>query len=825
MSFLNIMEKLTKLLFAGIIIISVIVGQSSFASDRKILFNDGWKFHRGSAANAEQENYNDSKWRTLDLPHDWSMDPTPVQRNGITIGPFSKYNEGGMSGADIGQTLGGEGWYRKEFTVAPEDSEKIVVLYIEGAYNQSEVFVNGKKVYFNPYGYTSYKVNITDYCGPAGTPNTIAIRVLNVGENSRWYAGSGLYRNVWLIKTDKIHLDEWDTFVRLSQLKKRDAEIKVSTIVHNESIKNAVADVRLKIYSPEGKEVAESLQKVNVSASGKVDVEFSLNIPKAELWSVETPALYTAEIALSTGGESDTMTIPFGIRTIEFSADKGFLLNGKMLKLKGGCIHHDNGLLGAAAIDRAEEKKVELLKANGYNAVRCAHNQVSEFFLDACDRLGMLVIHETFDQWQKQKRGNDYHQFFDEWSDSDLIASVRRDRNHPSIIMWSIGNEIEQRADQPEGDIIAKRLVRTIREYDDSRFTTVGANDFWDRRRFKWDNDAYRAFQNVDVAGYNYVWWKYESDHAAYPERIIYGSESYPMDAAINWNLVEKHPYAIGDFVWTAIDYLGEAGLGHVLELAEGEHNPQFMGWPWYNAWCGDIDFCGDKKPQSYYRDVVWREREISMAVRPPVAQGKKEVVNGWGWTDELLTWNWPGLEGQTMRVNVYSRSPKVRLYQDGKLIGEKETGKENYTATFEVPYKPGELKAVNVGKNKEQASIIFKTTGEPVSIRLSADRSKIKANKNDLSYVKIELVDKDGNLVPDADLKVTVKCEGAGSVIAAGNAAPNDMESFRSMTPKTFRGKAMAIVQPAGDKAGEIKLTVSAEGLGETTLTINSEQ
>ncbi|MDL2241829.1 DUF4982 domain-containing protein, partial [Bacteroidales bacterium OttesenSCG-928-L03] len=317
-----------------------------------------------------------------------------------------------------------------------------------------------------------------------------------------------------------------------------------------------------------------------------------------------------------------------------------------------------------------------------------------------------------------------------------------------------------------------------------------------------------------------YMWWKYETDHQAYPDRIIYGSESYPKDAALNWNLVEKYPCIIGDFVWTAIDYLGEAGLAHALELGEGEHNPQFLGWPWYNAWCGDIDLCGEKKPQSYYRDIVWREREIALAVRRPVAPGKKEVVNGWGWTDELLSWNWEGLEGQPMRVHVYSRSPKVRLYLNDKLIGEKETDKESYTAVFEVPYEAGTLKAVNLNKKKEGTSMILKTAGRPASIRLTADRTAIKANKDDLSYVKIELVDKAGTLVPDADIPVRISCSGNGKILASGNAAPDDMHSFRSLNPKTFRGKAVAIVQPE-EKAGEIHLTVSAEGLEEETITI----
>lgn len=812
------------LLLISLIISLFLIGANlnMSASQRKTSFDSNWKFHRGSVANAEQPEYNDSKWRLLDLPHDWSVEPAPIQKEGIVIGPFSKVNEGGAGGADTGQTLGGEGWYRKEFTIDQQDSDKLLTLYFEGVYNQSEIWVNGKKVSFNPYGYTSYKIDITPYCNAPGISNTIAVKVVNEGQNSRWYSGSGIYRHVWLMKTDKIHLDTWDTFVDASEIQGKDANINFATTIHNQIKEPKSGELKLRILSPEGKEVLSTIQ--NTELTNNLLVSISHKIKNPQLWSVDNPVLYTAELSISSNGKQyDKISIPFGIRTISFSAKEGFLLNGKSLKLKGGCVHHDNGLLGAAAIDRAEEKKVELLKANGYNAVRCAHNQVSEAFLAACDRLGILVIHETFDQWQKSKRDNDYHQYFDEWSDKDLAASVRRDRNHPSIIMWSIGNEIEQRSDSI-GMIIAKRLVETVKKYDTSRYTTVGANDFWDRRAqgFTWDKDSHRAFQNVDVAGYNYVSQKYESDHDAYPERVIYGSESYPKEAAQNWNLVEKHPYIIGDFVWTAIDYIGEAGLGHALELGEGERDSQFMGWPWYNAWCGDIDFCGDKKPQSYYRDILWREREISMAVRRPVAEGKKEVVNGWGWTDELLSWNWKGLEGKPMRVNIYSRSPKVRLYLNDKLIGEKETGKEDYTATFEVPYTQGILKAVNINKEKEAAETILKTVGNPSAIRLVADRNKIKANKNDLSYIKIEIVDENGNIVPDTNLPVNIECKGDGSVIASGNASYDDMKSFRSLTPNTFRGKAIVIVQP-NDKAGKIGLTVSAEGLNSSYIEIET--
>lgn len=797
----------------------------AYASERKVCMNSQWKFHRGCIANAEQPTFNDSGWRVLDLPHDWSMEPVPVQREGITVGPFSRMSIGG---ADTGQTVGGEGWYRKEFVIRPEDADKIISIYFEGAYNQTEVWINGQKACFNPYGYMPFKININKYCHAPGIPNTIAVKVINEGLNSRWYAGSGIYRHVWLIKTDKVYLDEWDTFVDASQVKKNKATVNIQTILHNANKAEVNRNLNIRIISPQGKEVYATTRQMTVAGESNAPLSLSFEIKKPELWSVDTPYLYTAQLSVqsdkdkSGNQETDQIVLPFGIRTIEFNAEKGFLLNGKPMKLKGGCLHHDNGLLGAVAINRAEERKVELMKANGYNAVRCAHNLPSEYFLQACDRLGLLVIDEVFDQWQQAKRPQDYHRYFDEWCERDMATMVRRDRNHPSVIMWSIGNEIAERADEPTGDVIAKKLISTIRKYDTTRPATAAVNAFWDRRHFSWEKDSERAFRNLDVSGYNYQWKEYEKDHAQFPARVMYGSESVPKEAAQNWNLIDRNPYLIGDFVWTALDYLGEAGLAHTLELAPGEHNPQFMGWPWYNAWCGDIDFCGDKKPQSYYRDVLWKRRDISLAVQPPVAEGKKEVINYWGWKSEQVSWNWKGMEGRTMTVHVYSRSPKVRLYLNNRLIGEKEVSTDNYTASFEVPYEPGQLKAVNVKGKKETASAELITTGSPTKIRLSADRSRIKADKNDLSYVKIEILDKDGNLIPDCNIPLEIKCSGKGAVIAAGNGSADDMKSFRSLQPNAFRGRAIAIVQPHTEK-GNINLTVSAKGLPEAGISIET--
>ncbi|WP_303012361.1 glycoside hydrolase family 2 TIM barrel-domain containing protein [uncultured Bacteroides sp.] len=810
-------ESSVRKLAVSTLLLGFIAGGS--ASERKTCMNGNWKFHRGCIANAEQASFDDTRWRTLDLPHDWSMEPVPVQREGITTGPFSRMSIGGP---DTGQTVGGEGWYRKEFVVGPEDAGKIISLYFEGAYNQAEVWINGRKACFNPYGYIPFKIDVNPYCNAPGIPNTIAVKVINEGLNSRWYAGSGIYRHVWMVKTDKVYLDEWDTFVDASEVKGKKATVRLHTILHNSGGEKAAGDLHIRILSPQGKEVCSATRPISAAGKSDIPLSFTFDIGKPELWSVDTPSLYTACLSVKSGGLSDEITVPFGIRTIEFSAEKGFLLNGKPLKLKGGCLHHDNGLLGAVAIDRAEERKVELMKANGFNAVRCSHNLPSEYFLQACDRLGLLVIDEVFDQWQQAKRPQDYHRFFDEWSEHDLSVMIRRDRNHPSIIMWSIGNEIAERADEPAGEAIAKRLVATIRKYDTSRAITAAVNSFWDRRHFSWEKDSERAFRNLDVSGYNYQWKEYEKDHERFPQRIMYGSESVPKEAAQNWNLIDKNPYLIGDFVWTALDYLGEAGLAHTLELAPGEQSPQFMGWPWYNAWCGDIDLCGDKKPQSYYRDILWKRREISLAVQPPVAEGKREDVNFWGWRNELLSWNWKGMEGRPMTVRVYSRSPKVRLYLNNRLIGEKETAPDTYTATFTVPYEPGQLKAVNMKSKKEAASTELNTAGSPASIRLTADRLEIKADKNDLAYVKIEILDKDGNPVPDCDIPVHIKCSGKGSIIASGNGSADDMESFRSLNPRVFRGKAIVILQPETE-SGIIRLTVSAQGLPDASVSITA--
>lgn len=848
-------------------------------AQRKQSLDIGWKFHRGGVINAESTDFDDTKWKSVTVPHDFSMDAvfdtldyrqTNKDWSNVQIGPFSRLSVGDW---DTGQTVGGEGWYRKTFFLPIQGNASLdtylsqtnVNLRFDGVYNQSEVWVNGVKAATNVYGYMPFVVNLNkildDKKNRAESNErlvTVVVKAVNAGLNSRWYAGSGMFRHVWLEATDKLHLDEWNTYVDASELinKGKDANVKLFAKVFNDGIQSAFGQLCIDILDAAGTMVAHGETEFTASAhqTEGVDVTTEVTVKAPTLWSVSNPYRYTAKVYITKSGEEkDALHIPFGIRTISFSAKDGFRLNGAPIKLHGGCVHHDNGLLGAAGIDRAEVRKVELLKAQGYNAVRCSHNLPTEAFLNACDSLGLLVIDEVFDQWEEAKRHNDYSQYFKRDHMKDMALMVRRDRNHPSVIMWSIGNEIAQRADIPRGKEIALELNHAANSHDHTRPTTLAVNSFWDRPQFKWETDSYRAFENVEVGGYNYEWRHYETDHDSFPDRIMYGSESYPKEMAQNWNLVDKHPYIIGDFVWTAIDYLGEAGLGHALERSDNRWI-QFLSWPWFNAWCGDLDLIGDKKPQSFYRDVLWSRTPIAMAVRPAVVDGEREDVNGWGWTAEENHWNWykqaystkeylpvdirpenyqttnvignirhnvNGHRSDSLRVNVYSRAPMVQLLINDSIVGERATDAETYTATFTVAYEPGTLKAQTVPQTKKEIveTVEFTTALRPARIVLKADRTSISSSHNDLSYIEVCIEDEEGHLCPTVEVPVEITFSGKAKVIA-GTGHPYDMHSFRSLHPTTFRGKALIIVQPQ-DEEGSVNLAVRAKGLKEAQLTI----
>ena len=794
-------------------------------------FDEGWRFIKDSLSGAESPDFNDSSWRIIDVPHDWSIEDLQGQNGEDIIGPFDK------SAIDKGTSaylVGGIGWYRKNFTIREEDKDKIAYLQFDGVYMNSDVWLNGKHLGFHPYGYTPFYYNITSYLNPPGQSNVVALRVKNEGMNSRWYSGSGIYRHVWLTLVNPVHIDvSGGLYITTPLITENSAEVKVATTLVNSGNSDESIVLLTELFDPSGKLASTIISNSTVDSgqSKEITQEIPVNMPF--LWSIDKPNLYRAKVSVIINNKVvDDLATHFGIRSIKINAQNGFTINGKSIEMTGGCIHHDNGPLGAASIDRAEERKIEVLKNNGFNAIRTAHNPPSPALLDACDRLGMVVINEIFDVWETAKRNQDYHLFFREWWQRDVESWVKRDRNHPSVIIWSIGNEIRETFDT-SGLRIARNLTGEVRRFDQARWVTECFNDFaWMRgQKSKWD-DIPEHLALFDLIGYNYAYKRYEEDHVKYPDRVMVGTETNPPLALENFEMAKKHPYVIGYFVWTATDNLGEAGRGlpQLREIVPDTNQTTAIGrgfsrdiWPAYTNFQGDIDFIGNRKVPSFYQHVVWGKSKVEMFVHRPIPEGKTEVTSNWGFPDELKSWNWAGHEGEKLRVHIYTRSQQIKLKLNGKLVGEQklEQGK-SITATFEVPYEAGKLIAHCYDNGKETASQSLETTGKPTAVRLIADRDKIKADRNDLSYVRAEIIDSDGNIVPDADdIMVNFEITGKGGIAGVGNGNPRDMTSFQQPKKKTYQGICLAIVRPEKTR-GKINIRATAEGLKEASLTIS---
>ena len=847
------MRKRRLINFIGLISICLIVNFScststkETANQRTVSFDENWRFLKDSIAGAEDIAFNDSNWRILDLPHDWSIEDLPVQIKDSISGPFSKASIGKMG---TGYTVGGTAWYRKSFTIDKADGDKTAYLQFDGIYMNSDIWINGKHLGNHPYGYTSFWYDITSYLNPAGEANIVAVQVKNEGLNARWYSGSGIYRHTWLTLVNKVHIAPWGVYITTPEASEKKANVEIVTNVTNSGSKDLQITCVTKILDQYGAEVGKSLIEPTVPAGTSLELKQVVMVENPSLWSIEKPDLYHAQMELLINNKvEDKFTTAFGIRTIKFDPQTGFTLNGKTIKLKGGCFHHDNGPLGAAAIDRAEERKIELLKKAGFNAIRCSHNPPSPYLLDVCDRLGMLVIDEAFDMWEQSKMAGaaaffglkgtkitieDYSRFFKESWQKDIQSMVQRDRNHPSIIMWSIGNEIWEAADT-SGLRIARNLVNEVKKYDLTRAVTEAHVDLGASFGGKstWEDRA-PHLALLDVIGYNYAFSMYREDNKKHPERIMYASEFMPPLSLQNWQSVEDLPYVIGNFSWTAMDYLGEAGTG-VPRLVDIKPNEsardlqagimQFFNansWPMVVNFQGDIDLIGNPKTAYYYQHVVWREHKLSMVVHKPIPYGKKEITSPWGFPDELKSWNWEGHEGSKMRVHVYTRSKLVKLELNGKPVGEQAVDdSKSITATFEVPYEPGTLTARSFDNGVETASETIKTVGKPAAIRLSADRSTIKADRNDLSYVMVEIIDAEGNVIPDADdIMVNFEISGNGEIAGVGSGNPTDISGFQQPRKKSWQGRCLAIVRPKG-AAGKIVLNTRADGLKEASVEI----
>lgn len=809
-------------------------------TNRDRLINNDWRFLRDSVSGAELPHYGDSNWLTVDLPHDFSIMDLMGEDSKEQIGPFSTKSPNGNG---TGHTIGGTGWYHKSFVLDKADANKSVALKFDGVYMETEVWVNGQKAGIHKNGYTPFWFDITKMLNPAGESNVIAVKVENLGANSRWYSGSGLYRNVHLIVTEPVHLSIWGTKITTPEATSDKALVEVEVTAQNDKENEVEAEITINVKDSKGENAGSSTQNIVLPAKSEKTAKSEINLQTPALWSLESPNLYEAEVVIKVGNQVlDVYKQTFGIRSIEFSVEKGFLLNGKRVLLKGACLHHDNGYLGAAAFDRAEQRKVELMKANGYNAIRCSHNPPSEAFLDACDKLGVLVIDEFTDMWKNYKNKKDYSRFFAEWWESDLTAMLMRDRNHPSVIMWSIGNEIPKMS-VADGVQIGKKLVDKVKELDATRLVTEAVPNFLIHGGWK---NSKEYFAILDVAGYNYMESVYTSDHQNFPDRIIYGSESFPIQAYDYWKAVENNPFVIGDFVWTSMDYIGEVSIGHStykkpekidkrsFQMMDGipegtnpdliydymqAHSPST--WPAFISGCGDLDLMGDKKPQGLYRDVLWDRSLLEVNVHEPIPEGLVEDISLWGWPKELPTWNWKGNEGKPLQVRVFTKAPKVRLELNGKNIGVKLlTESDKYIVAFEVPYQPGELTAIALDGDKEIGRKTLSTTGEAAAIKLTADRTTILANRNDLSYIKIEVVDQHGQLVIQEPVKIKIAVKGNGELAGSGNTNPSDMASVNNLELNTFMGKAQAIIRPFETK-GEITVSVSSNGLKSADLKV----
>ncbi len=814
--------------------------------------DSGWRFLLGDPSGAEATSFQDQAWRTVQLPHDWSIESPPEKTN--------------PSGAGGGFFPNGTGWYRKTFSAPADWKGKRVSVEFDGVYRDATVYLNGHKLGTQPYGYTSFQLDLTPQLSFTGS-NVLAVRVDNSAQpNSRWYSGSGIYRHVRVIVTSPSHVAHWGVFVTTPDVTDTAGKVQVRTTVANESDADDRLTLQTTLMDRAGKAVASAESSIDVATGKETETSQDIAVANPALWSPDSPVLYRAVTQILKNGQViDQVVTPFGIRSLAWSAEKGLLLNGKPIKLTGGSVHHDNGPLGSAAFDRAEERKVELLKAAGHNAVRTAHNIPSPAFLDACDRLGLLVLDEPFDTWKAHKFKFDYGSDFDRWWKHDISGMVLRDRNHPSVVIWGIGNEIPE-LEVDKGPEIAKKLADQVRSLDDTRPLTLA---------FPGTTTAPNAaavFSLLDITGYNYsLQNSYADDHTRLPSRIMLTTESYPAYAFRLWKISHNNPYILGDLTWTAMDYLGESGIGAwsygtpeeakqaaqitgammntktidqmflgmangvdmAAMMSQGPKDPVmqavmavlFHDYPWHAAACGDIDLTGYRKPESYYREILWSGGDrVFATVRLPEPAGKKIIATMWATYPTLPSWTWPDEAGKNMEVEVYSGAEKVQLFLNDKLIGEQPTGiEQEFKATFSVPYTPGTLKAVGLRDNHPVAESVLTTAGKATKLRLTPDRTVIHADGEDLSFVTVEAVDAEGRLEPRADQEVQFAITGPGVIAAVGNGDGQDPAPYQGDRRKLFQGRALVVVRTS-KQSGPLTLTAKTPGLNDGSATIQTQ-
>lgn len=782
--------------------------------------------------------------RTVNLPHDFVIE--------------SDVRSDSKNGSNTGFFNGGTYTYSKMLTVPAEWDGQRILLSFDGVMGSTKLTVNGQLVLVHHYGYTPFQADISPYLY-YGEENRISLTVSNDAEqNARWYTGGGIYRDVTLLTAPQVHIAPNGLFAHTDHFMGEDAFITVQTTVENHTAKDRCAWVALSVTEDGGKDVvAQGRIKVFLPAGKSAVARTQLCIENAKRWDVDAPQLYRISARLADETDSfDAADTIFGVRTVSVDAKYGFCLNGRPLKLKGGCVHHDNGILGAVSLYDAEYRKIKLHKENGFNALRTAHNPPSAAFLEACDRLGMLVLAEAFDIWRMQKNFYDFSQYFDTEWEQELTAFVMRDRNHPSIVLWSIGNELPEQSGIGRGYETSAMLTGAVRRLDPTRpvcgalcsfFHSLDDKDnklYWkslmeeaaaiggmpnnlDSKygRDMW-NDRTEAFcAPWDVVGYNYLDYHYEAAGQLFPNRVICCTESKPRQMKKYWEDVQKYPYLIGDFVWTSMDYIGEAGIGKVLyvqpeQVAQASRAINYTQYPWRTAGCGDFDLCGNVRPQMAYRRIVWGSRETRIFCHNPANNGKVELLGRYGWADCANSWTWPVKEGTEIKVQVYSRSPEVELLLNGISLGKAAT--EEYVATFQVPYAYGELTAVSLDGGREISRDAIRSAGIPAALKITPDKTVLTADGQALCFALVEIVDENGAPVPYAEAEIRADVTGAASLQAFGSARPITEENYTKGVGTAYQGKMLAVIR-SSDQRGTALIRVEAEGISgaELTLTI----
>lgn len=799
-----------------VLLASILITHTTFSSNYRRVENfcKNWKFNLGDVINGYEPRLDDSKWRMLNLPHDWSIE-----------GTFSKDHPATPGG---GALPGGIGWYRKSFTLSDVDKDKLICIEFDGVYRNSVVWINGHYLGRRPYGYSSFRYELTPFLQYGKEKNVLAVRVDNSQQpNSRWYSGSGIYRNVWLVTTEKIHIDHWGVFITTPDVSQQSATISIQIKVRNTLEQDQAIKLKTIILNKAGEKIVDTESESIALKDSTCQVFQTLTVKNPMLWSIENPYLYKAVTIIERGGTAiDNYETAFGIRTFLFDADKGFLLNGKSVKIKGVCDHHDLGCLGAAVNTRAIERQLEILKDMGCNGIRTSHNPPAPELLDVCDKMGFIVMDEAFDMWKKKKTDYDYSLNWNEWHQRDLEDMILRDRNHPCVFIWSIGNEVGEQWDKQDssGIVIAKELTAIVKSIDATRPVTSALND-QDTL-----NPVIRS-NALDLIGYNYAQKDYPLFPKAYPRKKFIASEttsalatrgSYDMPSDSirrwptrwdlpfttgnpdltcssydncsapwgstheeTWKIIKKYDFLSGMYIWTGFDYLGE---------------PTPYWWPARSSYFGIVDLAGFPKDAYYLYQSEWTNKPVLY------------VVPHWNWKP-----------GDIVDVWSYTNCEEVELFLNGKTLGLKKKVGDDLHIMWRVSFASGTLKAVGRTGGKEILVREINTAGPPTKIVLEADRNIIAADGRDLSFVTAKVLDEQGTLVPHANHLIHFSISGEGRIVGVDNGLQTSDESFQVNYRKAFNGLCLVVIQ-AGEKAGQILLNAKADGLKESSIIIDTK-